>query len=816
MIAATSAEAGERHNVNISAIQLDQAIILLGRQTGASIGLRDRRIATLKVRAVNGKVDAAQALAKMLRDSGAMARQVAPGVFIIEAAARPALRPKLQSRPAPLPEPPEATQDIIVTAAKYDRRLRDLPGMAAVIQGRSLSFAESALGSDAIEGRVASVASTHLGAGRNKLFIRGVADSSFTGPTQSTVGQYWGDTRINYSAPDPSLRLYDVRSVEVLEGPQGTLYGAGSLGGIIRIVPEAPNMELASARAWSGLSVTQDGKPGGDIGGIINLPVKGDTLALRGLAYGGIDGGYIDDRQRGLKDVNRVETIGGRATLRFSPSQDWTIDLSGNYQRIAGDDAQYADRHDLTRSSALAQPYRNEYLLGELVIAKDLGVARLVSSTGIVDQYVAERFDATPPGELARAYDQISRIRMVSSETRLSHSGANGDGWVIGVSALSTITRQDRTFDQQFVAMGGVGEVAIIDRLPTFPVASPAGLVTVPFLTSGVVGVRNRVDEATLYGEATVAPLPWLSLTGGGRLTHSRLSGRALDRPEDLAFRLDQEAQGQRTETRFLPSIAVSLRPADRVTAFLRYQQGYRPGGLSVGTNIVQYYKGDEVETAEVGLRYIGVGRFDISLTFAHTRWRDIQADLIDESGFPITANIGDGRITSAGISAHWQPLPRLDLQAALYLNSSEVTTPTAALVAAYAADRTESAQPHAAKRAGPSLPNVADASGLFRARYSAPVGRVGYFTFDAYARYVGQSRLGIGPVLGRPQGDTLDTGIEFRIGGERRGLTLSLTNLLNEEGNRFALGSPFLMNGSNQITPLRPRSIRIGFDASF
>jgi iron complex outermembrane receptor protein len=819
MIAATSAEARPRPSVNIAVMQLDQAIVLLGRQTGASIGLRDRRIATLKVRAVNGKIDAAQALAKMLRDSGAAARQVAPGVFIIEAAAAPmpAPRPRMVLRPVPPPEPPEATQDIIVTAAKYDRRLRDLPGMAVVIQGRTLSLAESALGSDAIEGRVASVASTHLGAGRNKLFIRGVADSSFTGPTQSTVGQYWGDTRINYSAPDPSLRLYDVRSVEVLEGPQGTLYGAGSLGGIIRIVPEAPNMDLASARAWSGLSLTQHGKAGGDLGGIVNLPLKGDTLAIRGLAYGGIDGGYIDDRQRGLKDVNRVETIGGRATLRFSPSQDWTIDLSGNYQRIAGDDAQYADRHDLTRSSALAQPYRNEYLLGELVIAKDFGAARLVSSTGVVDQYVAERFDATPPGELARAYDQVSRIRMVSSETRLSHSGANGDGWVVGVSALSTVTRQDRTFDQQFVPRGEVGEAVIIDRLPFYPVASSAGLVTVPFLTSGVTGVRNRVDEATLYGEATVVPLPWLSLTGGGRLTHSRLSGRALDRPEDLAFRLDQEAQGQRTETRFLPSLAVSLRPVDRVTAYIRYQQGYRPGGLSVGTNIVQYYKGDEVETGEVGLRYIGAGRFDISLTLAHTRWRDIQADLIDESGFPITANIGDGRITSAGISAHWQPVPRLDLQAALYLNSSEVTTPTAALVAAYAADRTESAQPHTnAKRAGPSLPNVADASGLVRARYSAPFGRVGYFTLDAYARYVGQSRLGIGPVLGRPQGDTLDTGIDLRIGDERRGLTLSLTNLLDEEGNRFALGSPFLMNGANQITPLRPRSIRIGFDASF
>jgi outer membrane receptor protein involved in Fe transport len=70
--------------------------------------------------------------------------------------------------------------------------------------------------------------STQLGPGRNKLFIRGVADSSFTGPTQATVGQYLGDVRLNYNAPDPDLNLYDIARVEVVEGPQGTLYGAGS------------------------------------------------------------------------------------------------------------------------------------------------------------------------------------------------------------------------------------------------------------------------------------------------------------------------------------------------------------------------------------------------------------------------------------------------------------------------------------------------------------------------------------------------------------------------------------------------------------
>jgi len=84
------------------------------------------------------------------------------------------------------------------------------------------------------------LASTNLGTGRNKIFIRGVADSSFNGPSQSIVGQYLGDVRLTFNAPDPDLELYDIARVEVLEGPQGTLYGAGSLGGVVRVCPARP------------------------------------------------------------------------------------------------------------------------------------------------------------------------------------------------------------------------------------------------------------------------------------------------------------------------------------------------------------------------------------------------------------------------------------------------------------------------------------------------------------------------------------------------------------------------------------------------
>ena len=78
------------------------------------------------------------------------------------------------------------------------------------------------------------------------------------------------------------------------------------------------------------------------------------------------------------------------------------------------------------------------------------------------------------------------------------------------------------------------------------------------------------------------------------------------------------------------------------------------------------------------------------------------------------------------------------------------------------------------------------------------------------------QSTLGVGPVLGQLQGNYLDTGLEMRAGDARKGMTLTLTNLLDSRGNRFALGSPFLVRDRNQITPLQPRTVRIGFDFAF
>lgn len=790
LMVASPALAQERAaEVDIGASRLDAAIKLLSRQTGASIGFREPKLAHVRVRAVRGRFNASQALERMLAGMDIRARRVAPATYLVERFAAPPVagRARPAARPVVRAEPQSMPGDIVVTATKRDIPMSSYPGGVQIVAGSELSPAEGLRGTEAIEARIASVASTHLGPGRNKLFIRGIADSSFVGPTQSTVGQYWGNSRITYSAPDPNLRLYDVKSIEVLEGPQGTLYGAGSLGGVVRVVPRSPDLRTFEGAAWGGVLAVQHGQPGVDGGAILNIPLKEDVIGLRALAFGSIEGGYIDDVGRGLQDINRVHTFGGRAALRVDPSDGWTVDLNAVGQRIHGDDSQYAERNigELDRASGIAQPFRNDYWLADLVARKNWGSLELASSLGYAGQYVFERFEgpaltdvddpAMRPALSApmAAYSQENRISMVTGELRLARRGENGTGWLLAASLLRNEAQTNRRME-----------------------ASPFG--------TPLTGVTNHVEEATLYGEFTAEPVDRFTLTLGGRLTHARLSGSSEDVAELIAFRVDPGARASRSETRFLPSVAAAYRAADRLTLFARYQQGFRPGGIAVRREFIQRFAGDRVSTMEAGVRYRSPA-LDLAASASATRWTDIQADLVDGFGFPTTANAGDGRVLSLGMISRWRPVAGLELDAALYLNDSKVTE-RAFVTLPLDSGATEIER----------LPNVADASGRLGFAYTESLGGAIELTANGYARYVGKSTLGIGPILGRLQGDYLDTGVEVRIGEARRGVSLALTNLLDARGNRFALGSPFLIRDRDQTTPLRPRAIRLGFDLSF
>src|SRR5690606_9899330 len=381
---------------------------------------------------------------------------------------------------------------------------------------------------------------------------------------------------------------------------------------------------------------------------------------------------------------------------------------------------------------------------------------------------------------------------MVANETRLWQPIGDRCGWLVGGSYTRNRTRLTRTLGT-------------------------------PDAQGAVTGVRNVIDEFTIYGEASVRLAPGLVATAGGRYTHSRLDGEGLDVSPLLAESL-AAVTASRTETVFLPSGSLAANLAPDTTLYVRYQEGFRPGGLAIAGDFVSQFRNDRAATFEIGGRrgHSGSGPFDVAASVAYTRWRDIQADFIDSNGFPSTANIGDGRIWTATLTGGVALSPALRIDAGLTYNDGRIDEPTALLFERVFplldipnfTGRFEDLPPRLLEHIT-EVPNVAKFSGRIGFDYRRPLGRDLELTAAGWANYVGRSRLGVGPQLGEAQGDYLDTGLTVRIGHEAMGITVGLTNLTDEEGNRFALGTPFAI-GRDQITPLRPRTIRIGLDAAF
>jgi outer membrane receptor protein involved in Fe transport len=772
---AAPAQAGQGA-VDLPAGRLGDAVLALGRQSGTSIVIGDPGLWARRVPAVRGRMSARAALDRLASAVDADVVAAGPVGWRLVARAPRVVAVRLK-RPkvAPVAAPVAEGADIVVTGSKRDVRLRDFAGQVALLDGVDLALG-GAGGTEAILARLASVSSTHLGAGRNKLFIRGIADSSFTGPTQTTVGQYFGDLRLSYNAPDPDLRLYDIASVEVLEGPQGTLYGAGSLGGIIRTVPNTPELGAVSASIAGGLSATWHGDPGADLGATLNVPLD-ERVALRVVGYGVSEGGYIDNPVLDRRDVNRTRIGGGRAMLRLDAGNGWTVDVGGIGQWTKGDDSQYADRDapPLTRSSAIVQGFSADYTMGQVVVSGEIGGLKVKSSTGIVGQTLTERYDATLPGGDARVFAQRNATDMIANETRVWRPMRNGFGWVVGGSFTHNRTRLSRSLG---------------------PVDAPAP----------VTGVTNSIDEATLYGEGSVQLVHGLIATAGARVTRASLAGTGEDvapaRLETVAL-ARARVTADRIETSVLPSASLIAAVLPKVSLYGRYQQGFRPGGLAIESDFVRRFENDRVRTLESGVRYglAGIDSAYLSASVSHTIWQDIQADFIDATGLPSTANIGDGRIWTFSAAGGWKPVAGLTLDAGFTYNDSRVTEPSPALFVALARMS--------------QVPNIARYAGRLGADYRQDVGRDLELRVYGWARYVGRSRLGVGPVLGEEQGDYLDTALTARIGRASLGVTLGVTNLTDSVGNRFALGTPFQV-GSGQITPQRPRTIRIGLDAAF
>lgn len=754
---------------------LASAIIAIGSQAGVSIATTDPSLAHRRLtKPIEGRMTVEEALACALRGSGLRAVRVAPGLYRVEHA--PAPPPLPPSPPTPPPPPPvePAPAEILVTATKRDTALRDYPGSAWVLDADRLTQGTGIVrDSRAIVAALPVLSATSLGPGREKLFVRGVADSSFTGASQATVGQYLGDVQLNYSAPDPNLALYDMQRVEVLEGPQGTLYGAGALGGIVRITPRAPKPGRWEGEVAAGGTAVAHGDIGGDAMAMLNAPI-GNRAALRLVGYGGRDPGYIDDVTRNRRNINRTDLAGGRGALRLEAGNDWTVDLGGVYQRIYHADGQYTEEGQapLARAAAIAQPALNDFRLVYVTATHRWASGQtLTAAASVIENHLTALYDGTIPGDAAPSgIATDNRVRVYNGEIRLARQRENGAGLVLGAYA----TLSDDRLTQSLKMIG-------VDQ---------------PFR-----GVGNKVTDIALFGEATLPILPRLRATIGGRAAYTDLQGTNILPDGDQALAtIDVPGAGN---VSFLPSAALNWDAGARWSAYLRYQRGYRLGGYALNALTpvdtqsdadFTVYRPDTLDTVEVGVRLRENGDgLSGGIALSTTDWRHIQSDLYTVTG-PITVNIGSGRIHALEGHAQWRTPGGLRLSGALFLTRAVLDRPN----------------PDFARETLQALPNTPAITARLAAERDWRLGDDSRLLLRGNARYVGRSWLGVGD-LHLPQGNyaELNGGVAWSKGPIT--VSLDVANLLDGRGNRFALGNPLTVSDGTQRTPQQPRTLRIG-----
>ena len=775
--AACPAQAAEKIAFDVPSGALDAALVRFAQQAGVSIQVNDPALRSARTSGLHGRYTVRTGLRRLLRGTGYDFTISAGGVVRIipprrlrPVPTRP--RPSREQRPiatlSPQPQPP--AQPIIVTATKQNSALEEYPGSVHVASfEETQSFRFGGRGSQVLLRELPNLASTDLGSGRNKIFIRGIADSSFNGQTQATVSQYLGESRLIYSAPDPDLALYDVERVEVIEGPQGTLYGAGSLGGVIRVVTRPPELGLAELAGTGALSLT-DGEVGTDAAIVANLPI-GENVAVRATAYHIRRPGYIDDLERGLSDINRTKISGVRAALRWKPRERWTLDIGLVGQNTASKDGQYTDSATaaLTRRSFVAQPFENDYRLAFITAQAVLGPLELVSNTSYTDHSIDTVFDATSPtDQIPTAFEEDVRVSLLTHETRISGASGALSSWVAGFAVARNVNHVGRSLG---------------------PSNDPSALSM----------VRSETFDSAAFAEGTLPIWHSFALTAGGRLSFVR-------QVDEFAGPLEvRDLEPVRTNLRFLPTLALSWKPWHDIIGYLRYQEGFRPGAQQLtgaGAQIsINRFEPDEIRTTEIGVRFGSAAKSRLSggLSFAYSRWNDVQADLVTDQGFPFVSNLGSGCVRYGSADLVWRPNQEFSLEASGFLTTSHLDKPAPAFATAAEKD----------------LPNIADSGWRLTARYK-PYIASNQVSLDASVGYVGKSHLAIGGPLERSQGGYLDTAIGARTEFGNWGVSLDVDNVLDSRANRFSYGNPFSLGEGNQRTPLRPRTIRLVVDARF
>lgn len=491
------------------------------------------------------------------------------------------------------------TEEVTVTARKREETIQDVPFSVVapteeILRDRGVATLED------VSANVAGFTVQNLGPGQSQVAMRGVSAGQVVRDqpgVKEQVGVYLDESVISLSLFTPDIDLFDMNRVEVLRGPQGTLFGSGSLSGTVRYISNQPEIGVSESFGEFSLSTIEDGDVGGSAKVAVNAPL-GETAALRVAAYHTTTGGFIDAVQPGLnvrEDVNESDRTGARLSLRFEPNDQLTVTPRLIYQEVNADGWNRADAYNIlgnpfttTRPAVnlgereqftqTGEPFTDEFLLVDLTVEYAFEDVTLTSITSYTDRDVLVVRDATaltasitggsiglaePIYTIDAPLDDATTATVLTQEFRLSGSRDRLD-WVAGVFYSTA----ERDYGQSLLVRG-------FEAASGIPTAGTFGAGTDVLFFSDL---EYDFDQLAVFGEATWAVNDRFDLTGGLRWYDFDEDRR---QTFDGIFAAPGTTLGSTSADGIAPRVIASYQLSEETQLNAQVSKGFRLGGIN-------------------------------------------------------------------------------------------------------------------------------------------------------------------------------------------------------------------------------------------
>jgi outer membrane receptor protein involved in Fe transport len=723
----------------------------------------------------------------------------------------PLLSQESSAADAAQPADNDALTTIVVTAEKREEKLKDVPMSITALGGGALDALQYRSFSD-YAAMVPGLSLVSSQPGLTTLTLRG----QNAGGVGSTVAVYLDESPfgsssalLNGSILSGDFDTWDLQRVEVLRGPQGTLYGANSEGGLLKFVTAPPVLgSFSGAAEVTGESIAHGGQ-GGDVRAVVNLPI-GDKVALR---IGGFDqdvAGYIQDPSRGKTDVNEGHKYGGRVSLLAEPVDSLTIRLTATSQQSRYEGTPNVDVNpvtlqpafgDLTQNRLVNEPSSFQYKNYNATINWDAGPFSILSTTSygvlnsdfVVDYTNVQLAPGLTVQDLLAAalklpglgayVDDLADLKKFTQEVRISSPSTNFLEWQVG----GYFTRETGHLFQHLNAV-------------LLPSGAPAGIPTLEFPI-----LDSTYKESAGFANLTVHIIPQFDVQAGGR--YSKNEQTATESITGLlvptqAFSTPSEGHV------FTYSVAPRWHVDADNMVYLRWATGYRPGGPNAlppvaPPDVPRQYGADKTSNIELGVKSTLLqGLLSIDASIFHVDWTDIQLlEQVDNTG--INGNGGKAKSQGLEWAVGYAPVHGLTLQWTGAYTDAKLTTDAPAVNGT----------------TGDRLPYAPKWSTSFDGEYDwAAFADFKYFVGATWS-YVGARETGFGTdVTGLTQVrlSSYNTyGARVGLDNSRYRVTLYGKNLSDSRGitNYVNQGAPGL-NGD--VSVIQPRTVGVTLSAKF